>query len=152
MSDNFITFDALRNFATLATVLVIVTQFSKGAWDWLTALVTVGRLARLPTRLLVFGYALGILFLQGSRAGPWTPEALVSTVLNAVFVTLAAMKAYESVAPSMQRLTNGHSSTAAAPVTALTPDWSQFLKDWASAELPATPAPPPGQPPPEGSG
>ena len=149
MTDNFITFDALRNFATLATVLVIVTQFTKGAWDWLTALVTVGRLTRLPTRLLVFGYALGLLFL-GARAGPWTPEAMVSTVLNAVFVTLAAMKAYESVAPSMQRLTVGYDSTAAAPATALNPNWSQVFK-----ELPATPAPPappPRQPPPEGSG
>ncbi len=149
MTDNFITFDALRNFATLATVLVIVTQFTKSAWDWLTALVTVGRLARLPTRLLVFGYALGILFLQGARAGPWTPEAVVSTVLNAIFITLAAMKAYESVAPSVQRLTGGYGTPAAAPVTA-------FKSDYASSrvfeELPATPAPPPGQPPPEGSG
>lgn len=100
MTENFITFDMLKNFATLATVLVILTQFTKDLVD-----ATIGRLFKIPTRYLVFVYALAILFLILYRSGPITVEAVVATVINAVFVTLAAMKAFESaVQPALEKL------------------------------------------------
>lgn len=101
MTENFITFDMLKNFATLATVLVIVTQFTK---DLVDALFGVLRI-RVPTRYLVFVYALAVLLLILYRGGPVTVEAVVATIINAIFVTLTAMKAFESaVQPALEKL------------------------------------------------
>ena len=101
VGDNFITFDMLQNFATLATVLVILTQFTKDLVD---------KVVKFPTRYLVFIYAEIILFLNLARTGTWSIEAVVTTIINGIFVTLAAMKAFEStVEPIMTKLQNNKS-------------------------------------------
>lgn len=101
MGDNFITFDMLQNFATLATVLVILTQFTKDLVD---------KVVKFPTRYLVFIYAEIILFANLTRAGTWSIQAVVTTIINGIFVTLAAMKAFEStVEPITTKLQNNKS-------------------------------------------
>ncbi len=95
--DDYITFDMLRNFAGLVTMLVILTQFTKDPVDWLWNKlwkVTTG----FPTRYLVFIYAEAFLctFVVMDKQTALIP-AWITAFLNGIIVTLAAMKSYESV-------------------------------------------------------
>jgi galactitol-specific phosphotransferase system IIC component len=83
----------LKTFAVVVMVVVLVTEFFKEAVDKLFNLVG----WHVPTKYVVFFWALFIIFGPLYYEGTITGVAIFMGVLNAIFVSLAAMKLYESI-------------------------------------------------------
>jgi len=85
--NEFFTWATLGTYAGAVLAVTLVTQLIKG---W-------GPLDKLPTRLVSYGIALGVLLAADAIAGTLDLPAAGLCVVNAVVVALAANGGYDAV-------------------------------------------------------
>jgi len=92
MLDDFITFEILSSFPGMVVIVSLITQLTKGLFD---------RLITHHTGILVFIYSILLVFFVSYAKGDFTGDLrsilvlVVMNILNAMVVSLAAMKGYE---------------------------------------------------------
>lgn len=85
--DNFITLDYLSTFVGMVAVVVLITQFTKDLVD---------KVAKwLPTKYLVFMYALIVLIGYQVMANTFESSKILLTIINAILLTMTAQGGYE---------------------------------------------------------
>jgi hypothetical protein len=87
LMDNFITLNYLGSFVGMVAVVVLLTQFTKDLVD---------KVAKwLPTKYVVFIYALIVIFGYQLMSNTFDNTKLLLTILNAVLLTMTAQGGYE---------------------------------------------------------
>jgi len=98
MFDNFITLDMLNTFLVAVSVTVMLTQFFKDAIDWVWFKLWK---KKTNTKYIVFIFAVLVigapLAVKHGFYGILNFETIFTTLLNAVLLSLTAMKSYESI-------------------------------------------------------
>lgn len=92
--DKFITIDMLKIFSVAITVTVILTEFFKDLAD---RIVYKFLKRNLHTKYFVFVIALLVIFIPIIHDKNFSFESTFTGIINAVFLTLASMKSYETV-------------------------------------------------------
>ncbi len=93
MFNDFITLDMLRVFLVAVSVTVLLTQFFKEAVDSLFKIFNL----HVPTKYVVFFWALITVFLPLYFDDAITPEVIATGIINAILLTLTAQKSYETI-------------------------------------------------------
>lgn len=93
MLNDFLTIDMLRVFLVAVSVTVILTEFFKEAVDWVFAKIKIN----IPTKYVTLFFALLIVFLPIIIDGLITVEIIATGILNAILLSLTAMKSYETI-------------------------------------------------------
>lgn len=91
--NEFLTIDMLRVFVVAVSITVMLTEFFKEAIDWLFNKLKIV----VPTKYVVFFFALVVIFLPMILGGLITVEAISTGILNAVLLSLTAMKSYDVI-------------------------------------------------------
>lgn len=92
--DNFITLDYLSTFVGMVAVVVLITQFTKDLID---------KVAKwLPTKYLVFIYALIVIIGYQFMSNTFDGSKLLLTIINAIIITMTAQGGYEWVFKPME--------------------------------------------------
>lgn len=91
--NEFITIDMLKVFAVAVSITVMLTEFSKEAVDWIFSKLKIN----IHTKYVVFFFALVVIFLPFIIEKLITVEAIFTGVLNAVLLSLTAMKSYDTI-------------------------------------------------------
>ncbi|MEN6317050.1 MAG: hypothetical protein ABFD25_22685 [Clostridiaceae bacterium] len=84
---DYFTWEFLGTMAGAVAATTLVTQFCKFPLD---------KVWKIPTRFVVYGIALLILFAVEFFTGTITTDKVILTMLNAIIVTAAAMGTYEA--------------------------------------------------------
>jgi hypothetical protein len=90
----FVTWEFLATFAGAVAFLTVLVQILKLPIDWVT-MKLFGKDCKLPTRLVVYIFALVILYTAQGFLGMINWSTGVLTLFNAVLVMVAAMGTYE---------------------------------------------------------
>ena len=96
MIQNFVTFEDLKNFATLVILVVIMTEFTKNFWDKLSR-------KKIRTEAIVFLYSLFLVFtnaLANYSFGIYFKEVLLNiaiNIVNAIVISYSASASYSKI-------------------------------------------------------
>ncbi len=93
MSEDFLTWASLSTWSGMVLITIVLTQFTKQIFDWGLAKLGV----HLETKYLAFLCAFVVLALDWWHNGKLTFGTLPLALLNALFISLAAMKGWETV-------------------------------------------------------
>ena len=93
MFEDFLTPDMLQIFFIAVAVVVILAQFFKDIFDYIFKMLNI----QVPTKYVVFIFALIVVFVPMSLQGPLLPMAIFMGVLNSILLTLTAQKSYETI-------------------------------------------------------
>lgn len=91
MFDDFITVDMLKTFPVAVSITVILTQFFKEAIDGLFKKLKID----VHTKYVVFFFALIVVFIPIKES--ITFGVVAAGVLNAILLSLTAMKSYDTL-------------------------------------------------------
>jgi len=83
----------LRVFVVAVSVTVILTEFFKEAVDWVAKKLNI----RVPTKYVVFFFALFVVFLPIILDGLISFETVTTGILNAILLSLTAIKSYDTI-------------------------------------------------------
>ncbi|WP_097027672.1 hypothetical protein [Clostridium peptidivorans] len=87
--DNLITLDYLSTFGGMVAVVVLITEFTKELIDKV--------FKGLPTKYVVFIYALIIIIGYQIMSNTFDMSKLMLTIINAILLTMTAQGGYEWV-------------------------------------------------------
>jgi hypothetical protein len=91
--NQFLTIEMLKAFPVAVSVTVILTEFFKDIIDCLFRKVNF----HLPTKYIVFIFALIVIFLPHIVEKTVSLEIIITGVLNAILLSLTAIKSYETI-------------------------------------------------------
>lgn len=107
MFNDFLTIDMLKAFPVAVSVIVILTEFFKDAIDLLFKKLKI----KVQTKYVVFFFALIIVYLPIRET--ITFEVIASGILNAVLLSLTAMKSYDTIVNRAMIKTKGKKNEGA---------------------------------------
>lgn len=86
MNGEFLNLDYLKTFAGVVAVVTIIVEFLK---------LPIDRVWKIPTRFVVWGISLVVLFTATTLTGNLSFESAIFTVLNSIPVACASLGTYE---------------------------------------------------------
>lgn len=100
MLEDFITFDMLRQFVVLVTLVALIVQFTKGFFDWFFKVVF--KIKSISTEKISYIISICLLFVISYGAGELTNRTFQEifvvcfmNIINGIIVALAANKSFE---------------------------------------------------------